>query len=154
MRLVLYAEPRSSSLPVLPANPCIQRQPTKSHGMTMRTSSWSIHVRRDASTRTIARDWQEAVDVYLRLYEPWGCTLSTSEALVANNLHNHETNLSSYTMSRRINRHTRMVAQRQPYHGTTCTGNIRRNHKCLPPRDRQQSSGTLPLTPTINFLQV
>jgi len=33
--------------------------------------------------RTIARDRQEvAVGVCLRLYEPWGCTLSTSEVLV------------------------------------------------------------------------
>ena len=40
---------------------------------------------------TIAGDRQEVVvGACLRLYEPWSCTLSTSEVLVATDLYNHD----------------------------------------------------------------
>jgi hypothetical protein len=86
--------------------------------------------------KTIARDRQEvAVGICLRLYEPWGCTLSTStsEVLVATDSHNYETNVAlpqfSYTMPHRINRHTGI---RLPNDSSTmerrCMGNISRNY--------------------------
>ena len=57
----------------------------------MRISWWSIHVWWDASMGTIAGDRQEVVvGACLRLYEPWSCTLSTSEVLVATDLYNHD----------------------------------------------------------------
>ena len=142
MRLVLYGEPRSSSLPILPANPSIQRWPTKSHGTTTRTSSWAVHVRRQGFTRTIPRDKQEAAaDVYLRLYEPLGLYTSYQKYwLPTLTLHSSALvyDATSYKPTYPVT-----IAQRR------CMRDITRNHKCLPPRVHlRQSSGTFTLTPT------
>jgi hypothetical protein len=133
-RLVQYGEPMSSSLPTPPLILLFNGSPP------------------NPMVRLCEHRHGRSTDTYLRLYEPLVVHF-TSEVLVAINLRNYKTNVApaqlSYTTLHRINRHTRIRSPNDsPIMERRCGGNITRNCKCLPPRDRRQSSGTLPLTPT------